>query len=312
MRAALLAVAVSVSLVCQADERSDLVDTAWRLVSVTSMNDQVDVPDERDKYTLTLRGDGVASIKADCNRATGSWISHSKSQLQFGVLAATQAICAPGSLSDKYLAQFPWIRSYVFKDKHLFLATMADGAIIEFEPVNDGAVAKVLSERVVTSDYDEARQIILTKLFESYAVAHSISAKPDEIDAYVENMKRGMTRRGLTAEENLTPEELGQVDAMRRRMGEAIIRQWKINRSLHKQYGGRIIYQQLGPEPLDAYRRFLEQSQADGAFIIYDKTLSEKFWRYFEDDAIHDFIPPGSDDAATAFSVPPWRPVNDK
>jgi hypothetical protein len=29
------------------------------------------------------------------------------------------------------------VRSYVMKDGHLFLATMADGSIIEFEPVSD-------------------------------------------------------------------------------------------------------------------------------------------------------------------------------
>jgi hypothetical protein len=38
-------------------------------------------------------------------------------------------------LHDRYLAQFPWVRSYVMKDGRLFLATMADGSIVEFEPV---------------------------------------------------------------------------------------------------------------------------------------------------------------------------------
>jgi hypothetical protein len=33
------------------------------------------------------------------------------------------------------MAQFPWVRSYVTKDGGLFLATMADGSIIEFEPM---------------------------------------------------------------------------------------------------------------------------------------------------------------------------------
>jgi hypothetical protein len=46
------------------------------------------------------------------------------------------AMCSPGSLADRYLAEFQWVRSYVMKDGHLFLATMADGSIIEFEPVD--------------------------------------------------------------------------------------------------------------------------------------------------------------------------------
>jgi len=74
-------------------------------------------------------------VRADCNLGTGSWTSESAGQLQFGEIAATQALCPPGSLHDRYMAQFPWVRSYVTKDGGLFLATMADGSIIEFEPM---------------------------------------------------------------------------------------------------------------------------------------------------------------------------------
>jgi hypothetical protein len=90
-------------------------------------------------------------------------------------------------------------------------------------------------------------------------------------------------------------------------MGRAMIRQWKLNRALYQQYGGRIIYQQLGPEPLDAYRRYLEERQAAGDFEIHDKSFEAQFWRYFTNDAMHDFYPPGSEEAARAFTTPPWE-----
>jgi hypothetical protein len=77
--------------------------------------------------------------------------------------------------------------------------------------------------------------------------------------------------------------------------------------SLYEQYGGRIIRQQLGPEPLDAYRQFLRRRQADGAFAIRDPAIEEAFWRYFTDDSIHDFMAPGSADEARAFTMPPWE-----
>jgi hypothetical protein len=32
------------------------------------------------------------------------------------------------------MKQFEWVRSYVVEGGHLFLSTMADGSIIEFEP----------------------------------------------------------------------------------------------------------------------------------------------------------------------------------
>ena len=111
--------------------------SAWRLVQIMYMNDTVDLPRDRSKYTLRFEAHGKASIISDCNRATGSWSAESSGQLRFGQLAATQALCPPGSLHDAYLAQFKWVRSYLVKEGNLYLATMADGSIIEFEPLSD-------------------------------------------------------------------------------------------------------------------------------------------------------------------------------
>lgn len=116
------------------DVASELAGTSWQLVKIMEMDDSVDAPEDRSLYTLEFGTDGRAAMRADCNRGTSSWSSGSPGQLQFGPIASTKAMCPPGSLSDKYLAQFQWVRSYVMKDGHLFLATMADGAIIEFEP----------------------------------------------------------------------------------------------------------------------------------------------------------------------------------
>lgn len=116
------------------DAASELAGTSWRLVKIMGMEDSIDEPEDRTLYTLEFGADGRAAMRADCNRGTGAWTSESKGHLQFGPIASTRAMCPPGSLSDKYLAQFEWVRSYVKENGHLFLATMADGAIIEFEP----------------------------------------------------------------------------------------------------------------------------------------------------------------------------------
>jgi hypothetical protein len=50
---------------------------------------------------------------------------------------------------------------------------------------------------------------------------------------------RGMAAEGLTAADDLTPEEAVKVEAMRREMGRSLIGQWKVNRSLYETYGGR-------------------------------------------------------------------------
>jgi heat shock protein HslJ len=118
------------------DAVHELAGTSWRLVKIMGMDDSVAEPEDRSLYTLEFSTDGQASLLADCNRGTGSWTSESGPKLEFGPIAATMAMCPPGSLADKYLAEFQWVRSYVMDDGHLFLATMADGSIIEFEPAD--------------------------------------------------------------------------------------------------------------------------------------------------------------------------------
>lgn len=284
---------------------TELAGTSWQLVEIASMNDTVERPDDASKYTLSFGEDGTASIQADCNRGKGSWTSESKSQLQFGDIASTRALCPPGSISEKYLAEFQWVRSYVMEDGHLFLATMADGSIIEFEPV-DKVAATVFGEVIRGTDMTELQEEILGRVFDRYAAENGIEANQEEIDAYLEKMDRGMAAEGLTAEDDLTADEVVQVRAMRQGMARSMIRQWKINKSLYETYGGRIIYQQLGPEPLDAYREHLENLEKTGALSIENEALKTAFWRYFTDEAIHDFMATGSDDEKRAFSVTPW------
>ncbi|MFM1892534.1 MAG: hypothetical protein RLZ44_1611 [Pseudomonadota bacterium] len=98
--------------------------------------------------------------------------------------------------------------------------------------------------------------------------------------------------------------------AAREQIAAAFILQWKINRALYQQYGGRIIFQQGGPEPLDAYRLFLEEQQKQGAFKILDPALEAGFWRYYRTDAIHSFYPAGSAEEARAFAQPWWLSDN--
>jgi len=290
---------------------SKLAGTAWRLVKIMSMDDSVYEPDEPANYTLKFNEDTSAAMLADCNHGTGSWTSKSAGQLVFGPIAATMALCPPGSLSERFLAQFQWVRSYVMKEGHLFLATMADGSIIEFEPASSAPLAAtVLGKEIHTTDAGEMQQAVITPLFEQYAAEQGIKVQDAEIVALMEQMERGMRAEGLTEEDDLTPEETTEVRAMQREFARSILQQWKLNRSLYRKYGGRIISQQLGPEPLDAYREFLEEQQSTGAFTIHDPALEAEFWRYFKDDSIHSFIEAGSEEEARVFETPPWEQLD--
>lgn len=204
---------------------------------------------------------------------------------------------------------------------------------------------KVLGTVVHTRDAEELRDVVLNALTDRYVREKGISVTPQEKADYrrwIEQRKREdveqnsarrdeLTRR-LTAgslsdtERKALVSELDSVNQLldalaeagsaaapdpqeteaREQIAAAFILQWKVNRALYRQYGGRIIFQQGGPEPLDAYRNFLREKQARGDFTILNKDLEAVFWRYYVTDSLHSFYPRGSAEEAQAFSAPPW------
>jgi len=204
---------------------------------------------------------------------------------------------------------------------------------------------KVLGTVIHTRDAEELRYVVLNALTDRYAREEGISVTPQEKADYLqwlERLKRKdvqetaarrdeLTRRLTSAslsdaERKALMSELESVNQLLGALGEAgsaaapdpreteareqiaaaFILQWKINRALYRQYGGRIIFQQGGPEPLDAYRNFLREKQARGDFTILNKGLEAVFWRYYVTDDIHSFYPRGSAEEAQALSAPPW------
>jgi len=49
---------------------------------------------------------------------------------------------------------------------------------------------------------------------------------------------------------------------------KVFIQQELINKALYKQYGGRIIVQQMGAEPYDAMHQFPKEEEKNGSFMI--------------------------------------------
>jgi uncharacterized protein len=106
------------------------------------MDDQVFTPERRDAYQLTFEANGKVSVRADCNRGQGGWQFEAPSGLQFGPIATTRMACPPDSLDDRVLSNLQHVRSFVMRDGDLYLATMADGAILAFSPAGPGDSAQ--------------------------------------------------------------------------------------------------------------------------------------------------------------------------
>jgi para-nitrobenzyl esterase len=117
-----------------AQAATELGGTSWQLVKFEGGDGTLLTPDDKSKYTIAFGTDGRVSVRIDCNRGSGTYASTQPPQLEFGPLALTRVACPPGSLHDQIVRQWPFVRSYVMRDGHLFLSLMADGGIYEFEP----------------------------------------------------------------------------------------------------------------------------------------------------------------------------------
>ena len=70
-------------------------------------------------------------------------------------------------------------------------------------------------------------------------------------------------------------------DVAERAVATEWVRTWKMNQALYREFGGRVIFQQAGWEPIDAYRKVLESYEARRAFVVYDPSLREAVYSYF-------------------------------
>jgi hypothetical protein len=63
-------------------------------------------------------------------------------------------------------------------------------------------------------------------------------------------------------------------------MARTFIVTWKTERELHRVYGGRVIFQQAGPEALDARRRLFEQAEKESDIRFADAGVRHLFYYY--------------------------------
>jgi para-nitrobenzyl esterase len=131
---ATLFVAVSCAQVGPQDTSQGLGGTSWQVVRFQGGDGKVVIPGDGTLYTLAFEKDGYVVMRIDCNRGRGTWKSDGKSQIEFGPMALTRAMCPQGSMHDQVVKQLPNIRSYVVRNGRLFLSLMADGGTYELAP----------------------------------------------------------------------------------------------------------------------------------------------------------------------------------
>ena len=166
-----------------------LSGTTWQLVRFRGGDGTELTPDVRSKYTIAFGTDGRLTARIDCNRGTGTWRSAGPNQLELGPLALTRMACPPGSLHDRIVRQWPYVRSYTMRNGHLFLSLMADGGIYEFEPMSSGVIRAASVRGMAT--YLERIALPANAVFEASLEDVSRAGAPAELIARVRNEQPG-------------------------------------------------------------------------------------------------------------------------
>lgn len=109
-----------------------LVEHPWQWVSFTSPVEPVEIEDPT-SYVIDFINDGTINIKADCNRAAGSYTVAGAS-LTVALGPATLAACPPESRSDQFLQLLGNAAVYFFEDGKLHIDLLADGGTLVFAP----------------------------------------------------------------------------------------------------------------------------------------------------------------------------------
>jgi hypothetical protein len=84
---------------------------------------------------------------------------------------------------------------------------------------------------------------------------------------------------------------------------------WKVQRSLYKRYGGRVLVSAFGAQAIDGQQTYLREEEKRGSFEIFDPGLRAAFWAASADETWADGAIQGRD-ADEVFATPPWQDQN--
>lgn len=230
--------------------------------------------------------------------------------------------------------------NHIVWQKNKFIATPKDVETVQEKDI----IATVLGTPIGINQKKQMNGIIFGALLKKFAEDNKIKPTDADLDAFCKGMEDSKRQQEIEMEKqkqklltalkgnDLTEKErkqkekmLGtmqkvakinskmkeqekgmeeQTKFMQRQMGKNWVLRWQINKALYKKYGGRVIFQQAGPEPLDAYRDFLKEQKKKGAFKILNKKDEVDFWRYYTNDAMHRFY--SKEEGEKSINTPWW------
>ncbi len=109
-----------------------LTGTVWSWQGTLMSDDKRIVPEAADRYTLLFDPGGMVSVRADCNRGSGTYTLNGNA-LSFGPIALTRMMCAPG-YARRRIPQGPAGRfpRHLFSGNDLVLTLKYDSGSMRF------------------------------------------------------------------------------------------------------------------------------------------------------------------------------------
>ena len=108
-----------------------LTNTPWAWQGTQMKDGSRIVPEAPDRYTLTFQPGGQVSVRADCNRGSGSYLLNDTA-LSFGPIALTKMFCAQGSRDAEFLKELAAVASQSFSGNELVLTMQGSAGTMRF------------------------------------------------------------------------------------------------------------------------------------------------------------------------------------
>jgi hypothetical protein len=148
---------------------------------------------------------------------------------------------------------------------------------------------------------DKLTSIIWERIIQKLSKEHDLEPTTKEVESFTKAIHRSNSN---SSPDKLTPE----MKEASLKVNRNFVKTYKISKYLYETYGGTVIFQQGNPqEPVGAYRKLLEEYEAQGNFKIYNQKYEKDFWEYYLRE--HPMVTPQN---KVDFSKPWWEKSKDK
>lgn len=121
----------TVPVVHNTSSTNQLTNRRWKLQKICYSSDETITVNQPERYTLKFISDSNVQIRADCNRARGTYILND-SQLTIQVGPMTRVSCPPDSIADQYLRDLEATTTYSLQGRQLYIYLRDNAGVMVF------------------------------------------------------------------------------------------------------------------------------------------------------------------------------------